>query len=169
MDRFNNYIIDGFNVGFKLSNAQRLLQNGDTDRAIPIILQHIDSAMPQGVKRIIVIFDGQGTSHQNHSIPKRIQVKFSKKPQTADDIIRKFIRSAKTPKEWTVVSSDNEILFTARDHGAETIGSDDFIRQNNDPGATKRSFNEHLEKYEPGNVDVDYWMNLFGSADTDDD
>ena len=154
-----NYIIDGFNLGHKIPNAASLLKKGETEKAIPIILNHI-SARLRGVDGITVVFDGKsGATSTPHSYGK-IRVKFSRKPQTADDIIRAFIRNEPNPKNWTVISSDNEIIFTARDMGALVLSATQFASPLNTPSKQKND----SEKYDPQNVDVDSWLKLFNSG-----
>ena len=151
-----NYIIDGFNLGHKLPAAAIWLKKSETERAIPIILNFIRAALP-GTAKIIVVFDGKAGVFPAMSHPPGIQVKFSRKPQTADDIIRKFIREETEPKNWTVISSDNEIIYTARDMGAYVLSAKQFASQTN----SKKTPVENLEKYQPENIDVDAWLKLF--------
>ncbi len=151
-----NYIIDGYNLGHKLPKAASWLKQGDTDKAITIILNYVQAAL-SGKGQIIVVFDGQAGPHAHPGSFGSIRVKFSRKPQTADDIIREFIRSHPQPGQWTVISSDNEILYTAKDMGAKIRTSQEFAAQSR-KGSKQ---NEHSEKYDPGPVDVDAWLKLF--------
>ena len=151
-----NYIIDGYNLGHKLPKAASWLKQGDTDKAVTVILNYVQAAL-SGSGQIIVVFDGQAGPHVHPGSFGSIRIKFSRKPQTADDIIREFIRSHPKPEQWTVISSDNEILYTAKDMGAKIRTSRDFAAQSG-PGGKQ---NEHSEKYDPGSVDVDAWLKLF--------
>lgn len=156
-----NYLIDAYNFGHMLAAARSWLQKGATQKAIPIIL----SAIQQRVKprsKVVAVFDGRaenpGASVQSFA---NIRVLFSRKPQTADDIIRDFIRRQTKPELWTVVSSDTEIVYTARDMGAKTISSASFAKRGNE--STKST--EPDDKYNPGKVDVAEWMRLFSGDD----
>jgi len=94
-----------------------------------------------------------------------IKLLFSQKPQTADDIIRDFIRKTTNIENWFVVSSDNEIRFTAQDHGAKALKSTDFLKQT---FAQKKIENQMSQKKtNPDNVDVEYWRKLFESGNKD--
>ena len=153
-----NYIIDGFNLGYKLPAAAERLKKGEIEIALPIILNFIRSVLPAGVK-IIVVFDGKKGVFPALVHPPGIRVKFSHKPQTADDIIREFIRYEEAPKNWTVITSDNEIIYTARDMGAHVITSQQFAGRQN----SKKTTAENPQKYRPQNIDVEAWLKLFNA------
>jgi predicted RNA-binding protein with PIN domain len=151
-----NYIIDGYNVGHNLPEAAQWLKKGETRQAITIILNFILSAL-NGKDEIIVVFDGQAGPHSVPGSYGPIRIQFSQKPQTADDIIRNFIRSHPKPEQWTVITSDNEILYTAKDMGAQTLTSARFTTRK----FVKSNAYEHNEKYNPEQVDVNAWLKLF--------
>ena len=46
--------------------------------------------------------------------------------QTADAKIKNMLSLEKSPKSWTVVTSDNSIVLFARDFGAKTIPAAEF-------------------------------------------
>jgi len=153
-----NYIIDGYNLGHKIPSASNWLKKGETEKAIPIILNHIQAMLLRSGE-IIVVFDGKSGVFPAAQYSSRIRVKFSRKPQTADDIIRTFIRNQAHPENWTVISSDNEIIYTARDMGAKVQSAKQFAA----PPSSKSSGSEISEKYQPQNVDVDEWLKLFNA------
>ncbi len=158
-----NYIIDGFNLAFKIDSIAPLIRKGALDAAIRQTALYVSKKLTGNKGRIQLIFDGQ--SHNKTGLPAvyGIQIRFSRKPQLADDIIREFIRSTPAISEWTVVSSDNEIKFTAQDHGAKAMTSEQFIRY------TPRK-PRHKKNEKPGveNIDVDYWKNLFNTGPDND-
>ncbi len=162
----NKYIIDGYNLGHKMSPVAQWLARGDTERAIRLIMNYIVTKLSPGAGRIIVVFDGKHGIQQAGTQYPGITVKFSKKPQSADDIIRQFIRKEKKIGQWTVVSSDNEVLFSARDHGAQTMKSEILISQT-ESESTSRSEKENIQKYDPKDIDVDYWLKTFGGEDSE--
>jgi len=160
----NNYIIDAFNLGFKIPIIAQWISKGEIDRAIQLIINHINANLSTKAKKIIMVFDGKhGNPNQTWS-HKKIQIKFSKKPQTADDIIRNFIRNQNNACDWIVVSSDNEIRNTARAMGAKIISSDDLASINREEKNHKKPM-EQNEKYNPQTVDVDYWLKQFGESE----
>jgi predicted RNA-binding protein with PIN domain len=76
--------------------------------------------------RVTVVFDGRGTGAPQTRPPGGIEVVFSRAPQTADAKIKNMLALEKSPKSWTVVTSDNSIVRYVRDYGAKTIPSAEF-------------------------------------------
>jgi predicted RNA-binding protein with PIN domain len=76
--------------------------------------------------RVTVVFDGQGMPVQQGRPPGGVEVVFSRAPQTADTRIKNMLALEKSPRSWTVVTSDNSIVRFARDYGAKTIPSAEF-------------------------------------------
>jgi predicted RNA-binding protein with PIN domain len=73
-----------------------------------------------------VVFDGgQGGGFQEeHDLFKGIQITYSPRGQTADDIIKR--RIASRAENTLVVSSDRELVEFCRARGAGTIGAREF-------------------------------------------
>lgn len=151
-----NYIIDGYNLGHKLPNAARHLKQGETDKAIQLILSYIRASL-SSTGKIIVVFDGKKGYFPNQAYPAGLTIRFSRKPQTADDIIRNFIRNQAHPKNWTVISSDNEIIYTAQDMGAKVLKT----LKSGFSGKKNSASVKYDEKYQPQNVNVQEWLKLF--------
>jgi len=161
-----NYIIDGYNLGYKIKSCIPLLKNGDTERAIPCILQSVAGRITAFDKKIIVVFDGRSGAFPRITSFSGIQVKFSKAPQKADDIIRNFLRKLKNPENWCSVSSDNEIIMTARAMGAQAEKSENFLSQQRKSSADRnRDSAEYKQKYQADNIDMNYWLKQFGAED----
>jgi predicted RNA-binding protein with PIN domain len=154
-----NYIIDGYNLGFKISTIEPVLKRGQTDLAIKQISQYVKNKLSTQRGRVIIVFDGRDFHGKAISQLAGIKLIFSRKPQTADDIIRKFIRETTQVENWTVVSSDNEIRFTAQDHGAKVLKSSEFTGKSFSKG--KRGKPIPNNKTNPENVDIEYWQKLF--------
>ena len=158
-----NYIIDGYNLGFKIPSIAKRISAGDTDRAIQSIKSYLVNELLQKANQIIIVFDGKKGNSGGNSRQGKIQVIFSKKPETADDIIRRHIRSIKNADQWIVVSSDAEIRNTAKDMGATAISSESIIARTNQ-NQKDTLFKNSKEKYQPENVDVNYWLEKFNQS-----
>ena len=152
-----NYIIDGFNLAFKIKHIVPNLKLGKIDLAIDQLIQYLKSKLTKSGSKIIVVLDGQKYSSQSYPGRAGIKIIFSKKPQTADDIIREFIRSSANISKWCVISSDNEILYTAKDHGAQTMKSGDFLQK------SRIDVQPDSQKNDPQNIDIEYWRGLFNA------
>ena len=156
-------IIDGYNLAHKNPEISAWLNKGDTDKAIHLLINWLIQGPVAKGKKILLVLDGKKGFFNEQTYSSSIKLIFSQKPQTADDIIRSYIRNASNPSELTVVSSDNEILFTAKDHGAKTIKSEVFLNQyKKQPAQKKNKTSASSEKYNPENIDVDYWLKQFG-------
>ncbi len=79
--------------------------------------------------RVTVVFDGRSSPVQQTRPPGGVEVVFSRAPQNADAKIKNMLALEKSPKSWTVVTSDNSIIIFARDYGAKTIPSAEFATQ----------------------------------------
>ncbi len=154
--KMNNYIIDAYNFGFLIPDVVKHISENDFKNAIHIIAAYSRQRVPSG--KVKLIFDGK---YFNPEIPSSInhcQITFSKKPQLADDLIRNFIRKTKNINNWCVVSSDNEILRTAKDHKAKTLTSKQFLAKLSE---NKKSSHKSDSTEKPNNVDMDYWLRIF--------
>jgi predicted RNA-binding protein with PIN domain len=159
----NKIIIDGYNLAHKIPQIAQWIKKGDTEKAIRLLINWLLRGHAAGKSQIILALDGKRGYFNEQTYSAHIKLIFSRKPQTADDIIRNFIRNSNNPAELTIVSSDNEIIYTAKDHGAKSIKSEEFIRQQRTKSQNKKDAAEPIkEKYNPENIDMGYWLNLFG-------
>lgn len=157
-----NYMIDAFNLGFKLPSAVPFLRRGDTEQAIKIILRFLQNKFSTREK-VVAVFDGQQGIFPGFSGFHPIEIKFSKAPQKADDIIRNFLRKTKNAGAWTVITSDHEIINTAKAMGANFMTSESFISMRLSPAKQQiKNKNEYEQKYNADHIDMDYWLKQFG-------
>lgn len=159
-----NYIVDGYNLAFKIEQSSQNIKDGQTALVIKQVVHFVKSGIKDQRSKTIIVFDGKETNQPSKTSYFGVTLLFSKKPQTADDIIRNFIRNTKNIDKWTVVSSDNEILFTAQDLGAHTLKATDFIRMRNKLLQGKQKLSGNFNKQNPQNIDVEYWRKLFNSG-----
>jgi predicted RNA-binding protein with PIN domain len=158
-----NIIIDGYNLAHKHAEISAWLKKGDTDKTIHLLINWLIRGPVSKGNKIILVLDGKKGYFKEQTYSSSIKLIFSQKPQTADDIIRNYIRNASNPAELTIVSSDNEIIFTAKDHGAKAIKSEVFLKQYVKKTVLKKNRTSvSNEKYNPENIDVDYWLKQFG-------
>ncbi len=161
-----NYIIDGFNLGYKIPSVATVLRAGDVENAIHRIIQFVSRNVPLNAESVIIVFDGQRGVFSNITTSARIKIRFSRAPQKADDVIRSFLRNLSAAQNWTVVTSDREILNTARDMGAHVQRSENLAQKKSASNSTT-TFEDTREKYAPDNVDVEFWLKQFGSEDNE--
>jgi predicted RNA-binding protein with PIN domain len=131
--------------------------------AIQRILDFVAGALPDNAAATVV-FDGQPTACEHFRVPNKITIRFSRYPQKADDIMRQFLRQTSAAASWTAVTSDREILNTARDMGAQVLLAEDFIARGHSANAQEQKSEASAQKYNPSSVDVDYWLKQFGEG-----
>ncbi|UCF65671.1 MAG: NYN domain-containing protein [bacterium] len=113
---------------------------------------------------ILVVFDGKSPSNTAKKYSFRgIRVKFSGNQQEADQIIQHIIRTEASSKNLTVVSSDREILNTARDHRAQTLTAQEFWKRNRKISVTDKNQNNSAANHQPDLTkrEVKEWLKIF--------
>jgi predicted RNA-binding protein with PIN domain len=118
-------VIDGYNLIHAMPELARLVGN-DLERARDGLVSKLAVFRSGRGVRVTVVFDGQNMAAQQGRPPGGIEVVFSRAPQNADAKIKTLLSLEKSPKSWTVVTSDNSIVRYARDYGAKTIPSAEF-------------------------------------------
>jgi len=87
---------------------------------------------------------------------------FVRKGRTADDAIRaRLEKMGKSARNWTVVSSDREVLNSARSAHASRISSDEFAQQIEEAKFTAQS--DPSEDKSLSSQEVEQWLKLFSS------
>jgi predicted RNA-binding protein with PIN domain len=61
--------------------------------------------------------------------PRGVRVLFSKKSETADDLIRRLVRAEPAGRPVIVISADREVIDGVRRHGAYPLVSDALLRR----------------------------------------
>jgi len=118
-------VIDGYNLIHAMPELARLVGT-DLERARDALVAKLAVYRSGRGVRVTVVFDGRGAGVQQTRPPGGIEVVFSRAPQTADAKIKTMLSLEKSPKSWTVVTSDNSIVLFARDFGAKNIPSAEF-------------------------------------------
>lgn len=150
------YLIDGHNLvphilGINLSDL-------DDEIALIQILQKFAN---KSRSKVEVYFDhAQSTQArtQNHGLVKAV---FVRQTSTADDAIKaRLSQLGKGAKNWTVVSSDREILVEARSHQSSILTAPKFAGILNQlSGITQEG--DKNETPDQSNLEVDYWLDQF--------
>lgn len=120
-----HYLIDGYNLLFRCVKA-RESEDLKTQReefvkdiAKKIHAAHLDATL---------IFDSQYQAGPGDRFSIRdLDIQFTDEGETADDRILAHLKKAKSPKDYTVVSSDGRLAWQARIKGAHSLTVEDFI------------------------------------------
>jgi hypothetical protein len=165
-------LIDAFNVIFAHPRLGPLVRR-DAERAREEFLVLVAGRAAGGGRRVIVVFDahrdpgpvatpGRIGAVQRHGV----EAVFAR--ETADTWIREHIRNAPDARAITVVTSDREILATARDHGCTVLRVADFLQL----GRRGSKHRREPDSDKPGRAsarEVAEWERLFGSPRAEDD
>ena len=118
-------VVDGYNLIHAMPELARLV-GSDLERARDVLVAKLAVYRSGRGVRVTVVFDGRGTYVSQKRPPGGVEVVFSRAPQNADTKIKNMLALEKSPRSWTVVTSDNSIVLFARDFGAKTIPSAEF-------------------------------------------
>lgn len=151
------YLIDGHNLIPHIPG----LSLRDLDDEIKLIQTLQQFAAKKGTK-IEVYFDQAQVARNGSRNFGLVRAHFIHQGSTADQaIIARLARMGKDAKNWTVVTSDREILVEARGVHSQTKKSSEFaaLLQAELPGK-----NTSLDKQEDPEIsagEVDYWLGQF--------
>jgi predicted RNA-binding protein with PIN domain len=118
-----DYIIDGYNLLFRVSKSQKSLQKKREE-----FLLELDDEMAESKMRATIIFDGA-----NDPIPgiskmtlDALEVIYTSEGLSADEYILEHLLTTRR-KEQTVVTQDRALGKLARELGANTLGIQEFL------------------------------------------
>jgi len=151
-------LVDGHNLIGRLPDVS--LEDPDDEARLVARLQ---AYAGRTGKRVTVVFDrGMPGGRSEDLSRRRVEVVFAPTGRNADRVLRERIRRSRDPRGLTVVTSDREVIATARHRGARVIRAEDFIRELEpaavSPGGTKEQADLSPEQ-------VDAWLDLFGEGD----
>jgi predicted RNA-binding protein with PIN domain len=116
-------IVDGYNVtkrGFGDLSLEQ--QRGRLIAALAAIAA-------QSGAETTVVFDGAEKLNAVPGMPRGLRVLFSRKGETADELIRALVRAEPPGRAVVVVSSDREVADGVRRHGAYPLSADTLLRR----------------------------------------
>ena len=124
-------VLDGYNVILR-SPAFRPDERRDLATSREKLVNLLSWALGgTGQVEFIVVFDGADVAPAQRRTVKsggstKVEVRFSKPPEKADDVIRKLVEELAPRGDLTVVTSDLEVARHARGEGATIVLSDLF-------------------------------------------
>jgi len=151
------YLIDGHNLvphipGINLSDL-------DDEIALIKILQRFANKRRSTIE---VYFDHAQTAQartQKHGLVKAF---FVRQASTADDAIRaRLSQLGNGAKNWTVVSSDREILVEARSYQSRVLTAPEFAGMLREQLSGIQQEGDKNETPDQSNLEVDYWLEQF--------
>lgn len=119
------YLIDGHNLIGKMDGIE--LSDPDDEQRL---VEQLQQFCRRRRRRATVYFDRADPLSRDPAPSAGVTVRFVRSPRTADAAIRDHLDAlGGAAKNWTVVSSDREVLRAAARCGAQRVPSSQFARQ----------------------------------------
>lgn len=155
-----HYLIDGHNLIGKMTD----ISLSDPDDEVKLVLRLRSWTSQRKKRQVTVIFDGgiPGGKEVRMSTPD-VRVHFASEGKTADSSLINRIQKIKTPGEYTVVSSDNQILEAAKARRMPVMKSEKFAMR-----LGQLTVEEQVEtaveddSMKVSEEEVAQWLELFG-------
>jgi predicted RNA-binding protein with PIN domain len=116
-------VVDGYNVtktGFGEISLER--QRGR-------LVSGLGGLAAQTGAEVTVVFDGAERVVGLPPAPRGVRVLFSRKGETADELIRRLVRAEPAGRPIVVISSDKEVADGVRRHGAYPLSAGTLLRR----------------------------------------
>jgi predicted RNA-binding protein with PIN domain len=118
-------VVDGYNLILR-SPALRPEGGRTLRESRERLINLLSWTVGAGEARFLVVFDGEEGGRESGG--GRVEVRYARKPQTADDVIRRVVEEAiDRGQALTVVTSDLEVARHARTMGADIALGDLFL------------------------------------------
>jgi predicted RNA-binding protein with PIN domain len=116
-------IVDGYNV------TKRGFAEMSLEQQRKRLITGLGGIAAQTGDEVTVVFDGAERVHGLPPAPRGVRVLFTRKGDTADELIRQLVRAEPAGRPLVVVSSDREVADGVRRHGAYPMGADSLLRR----------------------------------------
>ncbi len=152
------YLIDGHNVIAALPDIN--LEDDNDEAQLVLKLRTWTSRIR---RKAIVIFDGGITGGPSYDLSSPdVHVVFAARFHTnADRIIHERLKALRDAPNWTVISSDHEVLDQARLAGAKVLSAQLFAERLNHPPAPKQEKPDYVSP-----AAVNAWLEIFPEPDS---
>ena len=151
------YLVDGHNLIPYIPGLS--LKDLDDEIALIKVLQGFAS---QKKTRVEVYFDQAPATRAGSRSFGSVKAHFVRQDSTADKaMINRLSRMGKDAKNWTVVTSDREILVEAKSAHSQTLKSAEFAAELRRANSGDSSDLDKQDTPEISNGEVDYWLGQF--------
>jgi uncharacterized protein len=116
-------LVDGHSIIFAWPELRRL-HDRRTALARDALTRQLRDYQDWSGVRVVVVFDGRGSSVSHESLPGEIQIFYSRSGQTADSIIERLASKYAERFQLVVATGDYLEQETASACGAETVSPD---------------------------------------------
>ncbi|MBC8331247.1 MAG: NYN domain-containing protein [Anaerolineae bacterium] len=150
------YLIDGHNLIPKIAGLSLRSINDENQ-----LIQKLQTFQRQSRKKVEVFFDGAPPGESGIRSIGGVKAHFVHRETTADSaIVKRLKKLGNDARNWTVVSSDRQVLAAARSSRASTLSSEAFAQllgTTNEQAGQSASVQE--EQISP--AEVEEWLQLF--------
>jgi predicted RNA-binding protein with PIN domain len=160
-------IIDGFNLIYKFDHLHSLMKTSNLSNAMDGLINIISNYQKQTKKEITIVFDGKKKEGDNTSKSKirNISIIYSL-TKTADEVITKYIKDIHNPADYTVITSDKQVISYVKNKGAKNMLSENFEKlvssaKANRPDITPKE--DEKQNIVLTNEDINFWEKLFSN------
>jgi uncharacterized protein len=154
------YLIDGHNV---IGQLPDISLDDPNDEAL--LVQKLIGFCARTGKNCVVVFDYGLPGGTSRMSTRAVQVVFASGRSSADRVMMERINKIPDVNGWIVVSSDNDVLSTARKRRMGTLHSDEFARLLETPPKPVIDMGEAAD-VNLSQQEVDEWLDLFGGNGT---
>jgi predicted RNA-binding protein with PIN domain len=116
-------VVDGYNV------TKRGFGEVSLEQQRSRLVRELSALAAQTGAEVTVAFDGTEQVHGLPPAPRGVRVLFSRREQTADELIRRLVRAEPDGRPVIVVSSDREVADGVRRAGAYPLSADSLLRR----------------------------------------
>ncbi len=116
-------VVDGYNV------TKRGFGDLSLEQQRSRLVAALAGIAAQSGAETTVVFDGAEKLNAVPGIPRSLRVLFSRKGETADELIRALVRAEPPGRPVVVISSDREVADGVRRHGAYPLSADTLLRR----------------------------------------
>jgi predicted RNA-binding protein with PIN domain len=116
-------VVDGYNV------TKRGFGEISLEQQRSRLVSGLGGLAAQTGAEVTVAFDGAERVVGLPPAPRGVRVLFSRKGQTADELIRRLVRAEPAGRPVVVISSDREVADGVRRQGAYPLGADALLRR----------------------------------------
>lgn len=149
------YMIDGHNL---IGQLPDLSLDDPNDEAL--LVQKLIGFTARTGKTCVVVFDYGLPGGKSRMSTRAVQVVFASQRSSADRVMLERIGKIKDPRKWTIVSSDLEVLETARGRRMQTMTSPDFAALLEAPPKPVVDAGEQVD-VKLSSDEVDEWLDFF--------